>query len=374
MHNTHYRDWPVRAGRAWSALALSLIMLAGCALVDKDSAKRNQKKAALLWPAPPDQPRFAYEGLLRSAADVTVESEEMRMKRLLTGQGGIDDRPVIDKPAGIAMRNGRLYVADPAAKAVTVFDLARRKIFRFGQREPNVLARPQAIALDAKGQIYVLDSGLRKVMVFDGMGLFVFSLALDKGFSNPVGVTVSPDGNTIYVVDRGDLDNTEHKVVALGPDGRERFRLGPRGVEDGKFNIPLAAAVAGDGTLYVVDSGNFRIQAFDGQGNFRFSFGGPGAEPGRFSRPRAIAVDREGNVYVADTGFNNVQIFNAQGQLLMPLGGLSNEPGPGNYSLIGPVAVDETKWLYVVDHYFRKIEVFRRLTDEEGKRRLAEAG
>jgi hypothetical protein len=36
--------------------------------------------------------------------------------------------------------------------------------------------------------------------------------------------------------------------------------------------------------------------------------------------------------------------------------------------LIAGIAVDDTNRLYVVDHYFRKIDVFRRLSDEEGKR------
>ena len=347
-------------------LALAVLVLAGCAAPVADLPKKKQQ---LLWPSPPDQPRFAFEATLRTQANIVAESEDQRLQRTFTGVER-SDKVIIGKPSGIAAREGRVYVAEPIVKAVTVLDGARGKLFRFGLRAPNTLERPQAIALDAGGLVYVLDSGLQRVMVFDSLGLFQFAIEVKNGFTNPIAVAAAPDGKTIYVVDRGDLANDDHKVVAFTPDGKEKFRLGARGQEDGKFNIPLAAAVAPDGTLLVADSGNARIQAFDENGKFKFSFGGFGAELGRFSRPRAISTDLEGNIYVADAGFNNVQIFNAKGELLMPLGRLSQEPGPGNYALIGAIAIDEANRLYVTDNLFRKIDVFRRLSEEEGKRMM----
>ncbi len=353
--------------RQWLGLVPVVIGLCACAPVAPKSQKVASAPQNLVWPRPPDQPRFAFETVLQSAADITVESTEARWQRAIRGQAETSDAPVISKPSAIVSRNGRVYVAEPAAKAITVFDAARKKLFRFGLREPNVLKRPQALALDDEGKVYVLDPQLKKVMVFDGMGLFVYSIALGKGFTNPVGLAVQGDGETIYVVDRGNVEQDDHKVVALNPEGVVRFMLGPRGRGAGQFNIPLAAAVAADGTLYVVDSGNFRIQAFDSKGAFRFQFGGPGAELGRFSRPRAISLDPDGNVYVSDSGFNNVQIFSPDGQLLMPLGRLSRDPGPGNYALIAGIAVDETRRLYVMDHYFKKIEVFRWLGNNQSQ-------
>lgn len=355
------------AGRRCGLLCaggLLAAVLAGCAMLGPTPVPQATEQR--LWPAPPDQPRFLFEGTLRSAADIAIATMETSIRQMLDSRPAISDQPVIYKPSGIVVRGGLVYVTEPAASAVTVFDIPRGKVFRFGWREPNALKQPQSIALDAEGLAYVLDSALRRVMVFDDLGLFKFSIDVNQGFTNPVAVTVSPDGQTIYVVDHGDLGNADHKVVAFTPAGQERFRLGPRGGEDGRFNIPLAASVAPDGTLYVVDTGNFRIQAFDASGKFRFSFGDAGTGLGQFSRPRAIALDAAGNVYVSDSGFNNVQIFNAQGELLMPLGGGGRKPGAGKFALIAGIALDETNRLYIVDHYFRKIEVYRRLSDEEG--------
>ncbi|MDZ4253149.1 MAG: hypothetical protein U1A72_11345 [Sulfuritalea sp.] len=351
-------------------LAPLLVGLCACAPV----ATKQTKAAApqnLLWPPPPDLPRFEFETVLQSATDITVESDVERWQRSIQGMRPLSDALVLDKPSAVASRAGRVYVAEPSAGAITVFDASRKRLFRFGLREPNVLKRPQALALDDAGKVYVLDPQLRKVMVFDAIGLFLHSISLGRGFTNPVGIAVQGDGMTVYVVDRGNVEQDDHKVVALAPDGSERFRLGPRGKAPGQFNIPLAAAVAADGTLYVVDSGNFRIQAFDAKGEFKFEFGGAGTAIGLFSRPRAISLDRDGNIYVGDGGFNNVQIFSASGQLLMPLGRLSRDPGPGNYALLAGVAIDETGRLYVLDQYFKKIEVFRWLSDDEARLKIA---
>lgn len=355
-----------KAGLAPLILVCMVGVVTGCASPTVDT----EPKKLHVWPTWPDQPRFEHEAMLGTEVSIIPESRDMRLQRTLTGAERTN-RAVINKPSAIAVRDGRVYVAEPTVKAITVLDATRGKIFRFGVRPPNTLERPQSLAIDKVGNVYVLDSSLRRVMVFDDLGLFKFSISVSAGFTNPVGVAVDPSGQTIYVVDRGDLSNEDHKVVAFAPNGIEKFRLGARGKDNGKFNIPLDATVSLDGTLLVADSGNARIQVFDQDGKFKFTFGGFGAELGRFSRPRSIATDGEGNIYVADGGFNNVQIFNPKGELLMPLGKLSQDPGPGNFSLIGAIAIDESNRLFVTDNYFKKIDVFRRLSDEEGMKILA---
>ncbi|MBI5109855.1 MAG: hypothetical protein HZA62_14045 [Rhodocyclales bacterium] len=356
----------------WLAIVPLLVGLCACAPPRKNAATPAAAEPAVLWPAPPDLPRFEYETILQSAADISIVSKDERWARAIRGLAGeVSDAPVISRPTAIASRRGRIYVAEPSVKAITVFDIQRSKIFRFGQREPNLLKRPQALAIDDHDRVHVLDTQLRKVMVFDDMGLYLHGINLGNKLANPVGLAVSGDGGTVYVVDRGNVESDDHKVVALARDGTERFVLGPRGNGPGQFNIPLAAATARDGTIYVADSGNFRIQAFGPTGDFKFQFGGLGTSIGNFSRPRAISLDAEGNVYVGDGGFNNVQIFNSAGELLMPLGRLSRDPGPGNFALLAGIAVDETRRLYVLDHFHRKIEVYRRLDEEEAQRKAA---
>jgi len=343
-------------------------LLAGCSTVPD----REPYDGPLSWPQPPDQPRFAYEAVLHSSANIARVSEEASLRERFTGIKAASDMPVMDKPTAIAARYGMIYVADTGAHNVVVFNIPSNRIFRIGLRRESELQKPVGLALDGEMKVYVVDAKLRKVMIYDGYGAFLRSVGDPKELQRPIGVAVSSDGERIYVVDRSFNESNQHRVVVYGKDGEQLQVIGSRGSEDGQFNIPLQAATGPDDTLYVLDSGNFRVQAFDANGNFLRSFGSPGKSFGSFARPRGIAVDSDGNVYVADAGFNNFQIFNPEGQLLLAVGQGGLESNPGRYGMLSGIAVDETGRVYVVDQLFNKVEVIRRLSDSEGKQMLEE--
>ncbi|AYH44747.1 hypothetical protein CDA09_15380 [Azoarcus sp. DN11] len=342
------------------------LLSAGCSTSGGPGDEHGDEKYQLEWPGPPSPARFAYETRLRSEADIRPETDDGRMRKVLTGKGSVSDERAFRKPAAIAASNGRIYVADPPTGAIVVFDAQRARAFRMGLREPNRVQKPVALAIDGQNRVYVLDGRLRRVLVFDALGLFQFAVGDPKALTQPAGLAVSQDGQRIFVVDRGSVDGEDHKVVAYSPDNRELFRIGPRGAAPGFLNIPLAAAVSRAGKLLVLDSGNFRVQAFDLDGKYISQFGSVGNGLGQFSRPRGIAVDPAGNIYVSDASFNNVQIFNPAGDLLMWIGAPGTSDFPGKFALIAGVAVDETGRLYVVDQFHLKIEVYRPV--QEAKR------
>jgi sugar lactone lactonase YvrE len=71
---------------------------------------------------------------------------------------------------------------------------------------------------------------------------------------------------------------------------------------------------------------------------------------------------------VVDTAFGNIQIFNPDGELLMFIGDRSEQDGPAKYMLPSGVYVDEDGRLYMVDQWFRKVDIFRpaSMTPQEG--------
>lgn len=283
---------------------------------------------------------------------------------MFTGQ---DEKPItaIVKPGGVAARNGRVFVVDTVGRSVVTFDIPRRRLFRFGYRQPNNLHHPTDVAVDQQGKVYVTDSKLKRVLVFDQLGLYITAIGHPGDFERPVGVAVSPDGQRIYVVDRGTVEGEQHQVVVFDAAGTRLKVIGSRGSAPGLFNGPVAAAVGKDGVLHVLDSGNFRVQMFTPDGEFVRAFGGVGNGFGQFARPRGIAVDGEGNIFVTDAGFGNFQIFDSSGQLLLAVGKLARVDGRGRYALPAGIAVDETDRVYVADQYFRKVEVFKRLIDAD---------
>jgi len=354
----------LRRYSAWLGF-VSIALLAGCSM----TAKKEAATGPMLWPQLPEQPRFAYEALLRSAADIYVaDSARDKVFRGVTGQSVTSTQPAFEKPAAIVARNGSVYVADTVQKSIVVFDLPRPKLFPFGLAQPGTPAPPSGLALDAQMNVYVADAKRREVIVYDQLGLFQRVIGGAADLDRPVGVAVSRDGERIYAIDRSTNENDRHRVVVYDKEGKKLQIIGTRGTGKGQFNVPLQGAVAPDGTLYVLDAGNFRVQAFDRDGNFLRMFGGVGVNLGNLARPRGIAVDDEGNVYVTDASFNNFQIFTPDGQLLLAVGKGAQESRPGQYGLLSGIAVDETGRVYVVDQLFNKIEVIRRLSDAEGKR------
>lgn len=79
--------------------------------------------------------------------------------------------------------------------------------------------------------------------------------------------------------------------------------------------LPTDVAIHDD-LIYVVDSGNHRIQVFDDDGDAEYHFGGEGIGEGKFLGPIGIDVDSGGRVYVADAGNNRMQIFDKKGKYL----------------------------------------------------------
>jgi sugar lactone lactonase YvrE len=81
-------------------------------------------------------------------------------------------------------------------------------------------------------------------------------------------------------------------------------------------------ARAPDGTLYVADTGNHRIQHLAANGTVLDTWGSfasldQGEAPGgTFNEPWGIAVAPDGTVYVADTWNHRIQHFAADGRFL----------------------------------------------------------
>lgn len=317
-----------------------------------------------VYPTQPDAPRFIFERTLRYNSNVESPSRIERLRRYATGAD--TDTKGLVKPFGVAAQHGRVYVTDTVQRAVIMFDTKAGQYLEFGSDKPAELGKPTGIAISSLNELFVADVSHRRITTFDLDGKFLRFLGGPTLFQRPTGVAVSPDGLKLYVVDAGGVDNSDHHMYILDTrSGALIAKIGGRGTEPGMFNLPLQVSVAPDGTVYVVDKGNFRVSAFNPEGGYLHSFGTIGRYPGQFFSPKGIATDSEGNVYVVDTAFGNVQIFEPQGQLLMVIGQRGQSSLPGNYMLPAGVAVDETGRVYIADQFFRKVDIYRPLTAAE---------
>lgn len=320
------------------------------------------KDDGLSYPAPPDPAKFRYERMLRGSTDVVPDEENGALMRALTGttRGGEG----LGKPYAVAVHKGRVFVGDTGRREVTVFDLPEQRFFIIGGEEPGALTRPMGLDVDKDGNLFVIDGVLKVINAYNRDGKFLRTIGLGSSdadkINRPAGLAVNPDGTRLYAVDIGGTSSDDHKILVYdAKTGAFIKRIGKRGTGPGEFNLPRDVVVATDGTLYVVDSGNFRVQHLTEDGAYISEFGSIGRQGGQFSRPKEMALDKDGNAYVVDTAFGNFQIFNPKGELLLAVGSRSEKNGPAKYMLPAGIAIDSDGRVYMVDQFFQKVDVFR---------------
>ena len=178
-------------------------------------------------------------------------------------------------------------------------------------------------------------------------------------FTNPHNVAIAPDG-TLYVLDSGNarvqhLSRLGNVLQVWGSFADNSQGNAPGGA----FNDPWGIAVGPDGSVYVADTWNHRIQKFTPEGEFIKMWGygiSQTDDPFGFYGPRGIAVDANGYVYVADTGNDRLIVFDSDGEYVNKFGGEGY--GPGQFDEPTGVTVSEEGWLFVTDTWNQRIQSF----------------
>lgn len=188
----------------------------------------------------------------------------------------------------------------------------------------------------------------------------------DAQFNLPRSLAIAPDGS-IYVA-----DTFNYRVQHFAADGTFIQQWGskspdcpypgspPSDVPSGTFCEPWGIAVGKDGSVYVADTWNQRVQKFSANGQFISMWGhGITQDPNDllgFYGPRGIVVDSLGNVLVTDTGNSRVVVFNSDGQPINQFG--SSGVAAGQFAEPVGMALDASGHLYVVDTWNQRIQVF----------------
>ncbi|MDR2881422.1 MAG: hypothetical protein LBV29_05940 [Azoarcus sp.] len=311
-------------------------------------------------------------------------------------QGFVDDvgsAARFNEPSGIAMdKAGNLYVTD-------TFNHRIRKISPEG--EVSTFAgsgvsgnadgtgnaaqfdRPEGIAIDRAGNLYVTDRGNNNIRKITSKGEVSTLAGSKRGFADgkgsaawfnwPTGIAIDRAGN-LYVADY--YSYSIRKVTPVGEVST--FVDGRKGSGPERLGSPCGIAIDAAGNLYVTASESIRepgtclIRKITPERDWNWTSTFVGGKSGfadgiggaaRFLGPCGVAMDKAGNLYVADFGNHRIRKVSKKGEVstLAGDGRQGFADGPGSVAQFNEpfgIAIDEAGNLYVADtsnHRIRKI-------------------
>jgi tripartite motif-containing protein 71 len=253
------------------------------------------------------------------------------------------------KPNAIAVdTEGNLYIVEIANGRVQKFDpsgkfLTKWGVLWTGSREGDGIFRggARSIAIDKKGYIYVLDYNSVQKFTAGSEFLVRWKTPCDQACR----LAVDSHSN-VYVTDMN-----SHIVTKLDSRGNVTSQWGCAGTGDGLFNQPGSIAVSPSGHIFVADLWNYRIQRFDSEGRFVSKWGGE-----FWFGITGLAADASGNLYAACGDANEVQKYDPDGRLICRWG--SSGSGDGQFRSVSSIAVGPSGDVYVADASNCRVQKF----------------
>ncbi len=171
------------------------------------------------------------------------------------------------------------------------------------------------------------------------------------------------------------LDTSHHQIRHIDSQGRLIASLGGQGSLPLQFSFPLGIAIAPDDSVWVADSGNFRLQHFTPDGSFISQIGIQGSAPGQFNAaalegirvsndnvkslgPTDLSIAADGSVWVADGGNGRVQHFSADGRYLAQFGRANENAAVENnlgQAMQLAIDTDDSIWLSTINGNYEHI-------------------
>lgn len=236
-------------------------------------------------------------------------------------------------PRGITIdNNGNLFVVDRGNNRI-------RKItnggnvttvagsisgFLDGESSTAKFSQPTGIAIDALGNLYVVDRGnekIRKISTTSVVSTIAGSVAgfangqgINSQFSFPTGIVIDSQQNLFIT------DSNNFKIRKISASGLvSTFAGSNNGLLDGQgvvaqFKNPIGIAIDALGNLFVTEFNAHKIRKISSTG-FVTTLAGKGfqgfadgiANNAQFNSPDSIILDPQGNIFISEAGNHRIR-------------------------------------------------------------------
>ena len=336
--------------------------LAQWPLVNKFIMYVRKDVAAQMWDYGPETLTATSDQAQAPADDYITHYQNLTARQAWGTAGTAPNQ--LQEPKGVAIdAQGRIYVADSGNNRIEVLDANGAPVATWGSQGtgPGQFQEPWGVAVAPDGTVYVADTWNHRIEKFDSQGKFLAQWGAygttdgraqspDNILWGPRGVAVDSQGN-VWVTDTGNK-----RVIKYDPNGKVLGQYGGIGAGDGQFMEPVGIAIDGQGNIYVADTWNHRVQVFDSNFTFLRQWPVEGWDSQSVVNKPYIAVDGSGNVYVTDPEAYRVIKYSPDGKVLAVWG--KHGTDLGSFDLPTGIAVDTVGRVLVGDSANSRVMAF----------------
>ena len=334
-------------------------------------------------------------------------------QNIITTLAGNSTEDKLLKPAGVWVDGvGNIYIADTQNHFIRKIVYATGAIRIIagngdnGYSGDNVAAietalnNPSSVSVDSAGNIYIADTGNRRVRRVDAVSGTITTVAGngDDGYSgdgvqatttrlnDPKGVCTDGDGN-IYIADTDNnrirkVDSATGIITTVAGNGSAGYWGDAQAPTDAQIQAATNVRMDAAGNLYIVDGPNHRIRKVtpdvDVETGFRLittvagngdgTYGGDSgpATAASLRNPHDAWVDSAGNIFIADTENNRIRKVDAASGIITtvagggdPVDGLGDGGPAGGAKLNKPrgIHVNAAGDIYIADEGHNRVRM-----------------